>query len=171
VAREHGVELVVNYYGHFRNAYAEEGTGSAELVRDIFDTCKVAHLWLAHTVQDGWLYRCPQSMVLPEQLESASWDRHVDGIEIEDDPGFADRLLAFLNRTTPLRACRYCLGSVGTLHPHVEVPRQQWRTAGPTEDNLDREYLTLVKRDITIDDGCEEPACPVFDETASPPSR
>ena len=161
LAGDHGVDLLVNYYGHFRVAYSEQGTESAALVQDIFDTCKLAHLWLSHTVHDGWLYRCPQSIMLPEQLSHAGWDRGVDGIEIEAGPAFPARLLEFLNRATPLRACRHCLGSVGRLHPHTEVPRAQWRQDQPTEDLIDPEFLLLAKDDIAIDDGCEEPSCPV----------
>ena len=104
---------------------------------------------------DGWLYRCPQSVFLPEQLPDGGWDRTVDGLEITADPDFTDRLLTFLNRDMPLRACGNCLGSVGRLHPHTEVPRAQWRQELPTEDVLDREFLAMAKQDIAVDDGCE----------------
>jgi organic radical activating enzyme len=166
VAQDHGADLMVNYYGHFRVAYSEQGTDSAALVREIFDTCKLAHVWLSHTLHDGWLYRCPQSIVLPEQLVQAWWDRTVDGIEIEDSPAFPGRLVEFLNRASPLRACQSCLGSVGRLHPHAEVPRRAWRQTQRTEDLIDREYLMLSKDDITIDDGCVEPSCPVLTGTS-----
>ncbi|HEX6969469.1 MAG TPA: radical SAM protein [Micromonosporaceae bacterium] len=156
-ARAHGVDLIANRYRHFRVAYSEQGTDSESLIQDIFDTCKLAHFWLSHTVFDGWLYRCPQSVFLPEQLVADGWDRTVDGIRIEKGPRFRERLIEFLTRTTPLRACRNCLGSVGRLHPHAEVPRQEWRQPLPTEDVLDREFLALAKADISVDDGCEEP--------------
>jgi hypothetical protein len=161
VAREHGVDMTVNFYGHFRIAYAEGGTTSAPLVRQIFDTCKVAHLWLAHTVHDGWLFRCPQSVFIPEQLEGARWEAREDAIAIEDGPGFVDRLFAFLTSTAPLRACRNCLGSVGTLHPHSQPERREWRQRTTTEEAVDYAFLTRAERDITIDDGCEQPYCPV----------
>jgi organic radical activating enzyme len=154
LAREHGTDLVVNHYSHFRVAYSEQGTDSDTLVREIFDTCKLAHVWLSHTVVDGWLYRCPQSVFLPEQLAHSDWDRTVDGIEIEQGPAFVRELLAFLNRNTPLRACRRCLGSVGLLHRHTEVPRAHWRQELPTADLVDREFLKLAKDDVAIDDGC-----------------
>lgn len=153
-ARQHGVDLLVNYYTHFRIAYSERGTDDDDLVRDIFGTCKLAHVWLSHTLHEGWLYRCPQSVVLPEQLEAATWDRTTDGIRIERGPDFVDRLAEFLNDTKPLRACRNCLGSVGQIHPHEEVPRRSWRQELPTVDVLDREFLALARADITVDDGC-----------------
>jgi hypothetical protein len=161
LAREHGVELAVTYYGHFRVAYTERGTGSEALVRRIFATCKLAHHWLSHTVHEGWLYRCPQSVFVPGQLDGERWDARVDGIAIEDEPGFVDRLLAFLTRDTPLRACRHCLGSVGELHPHVELPRREWRAQATTEELTDWAFLARAERDIAVDDGCEQTYCPV----------
>jgi hypothetical protein len=52
------------------------------------------------------------------------------------------------------------------LHPHAEVPRRAWRQTQRTEDLIDREYLMLSKDDITIDDGCVEPSCPVLTGTS-----
>jgi hypothetical protein len=155
LAREHDVELVVNHYGHFRVAYAERGTSSGPLVQRIFDTCKVANLWLAHTVHRGWLFRCPQSVFLPEQLSDERWDAHEDAIEIDGTPGFRDRLFAFLTRTSPLRACGHCLGSVGKLQVHAQVPQREWRQETTTEEALDAQFLALAEQDITIEDGCE----------------
>lgn len=154
LADAHGVDLLVNTYTHFRYAHSEAGTDSPELIRRIFNTCKLAHVWLSHTLHDGWLYRCPQSVVFPDHVANADWDRTVDGIKVESGPDFVARLHAFVNRTTPLRACRNCLGSVGAIHPHAELPRTQLRQPLPTEEVLDWEFLAAAERDITIDDGC-----------------
>jgi hypothetical protein len=161
LARANGVDLTVNYYDHFRIAYSEVGTDSAALVRDIFATCKLAHLWWSHTAHDGWLYLCPQSVFLPRQLAGRGWDAAVDAVEITDGPGFLDALFALCTRVTPLRACRHCLGSVGLLHPHAETRRAGWRQETRTEDVLDYDYLASSKDDITLDDGCVRPHCPV----------
>lgn len=160
-AREHGVDLTINYYGHFRVAYSETGAGTSGLVPEIFRTCKLAHVWLAHTVHDGWMFRCPQSVFLPHQVRTAPWDARLDGLEIEDSPQFTERLARFLTRASPLHACQHCLGSVGQLHRHEEVPRARWREEEPTERLVDWDYLADVKRDITLDDGCVDPVCPV----------
>jgi organic radical activating enzyme len=154
LARQYDVELTVNYYQHFRVAYSEAGTDSAELIQGIYDTCKLVNVWLAHTMIDGWLYKCPQSALLPRQVASADWDNRVDGLEITDSVEFRDQLVEFLNRPTPLLACRNCLGSVGRIHPHAEVPRGAWRQTARTEDVLDREFLELARKDVAVDDGC-----------------
>lgn len=167
LARTHGVDLTVNYYDHFRIAYSEVGTTSKDLVRDIFATCKLAHLWLSHTAHDGWLYLCPQSVFLPRQLDQQRWDSTEDGVRITDSPDLLDDLVSLCARTTPLRACGHCLGSVGRLHPHSEPRRPAWRQNSPTEDVLDRDYLASSKVDITLDDGCVRPHCPVIPDTAA----
>jgi len=154
LAARHGVELTVNYYEHFRVAYSEIGTDSPALVQDIYDTCKLVNVWLAHTMIDGWFYKCPQSVFIQRQVERADWDARADGLEITDGDGFRDRLVEFLNAPQPLRACRNCLGSVGRIHPHAEVRRHVWRQNAPTEDVLDRAFLAEAKRDVAVDDGC-----------------
>ncbi|MGC3858613.1 radical SAM protein [Micromonospora chersina] len=154
MAARHGVELTVNYYEHFRVAYSETGTDSPALVQEIYETCKLVKVWLAHTMIDGWFYKCPQSVFLPRQVENADWDGRIDGLEITDSVEFRDRLVEFLNAPTPLRACRNCLGSVGRIHPHAEVRRDAWRQTARTEEVLDREFLELAKKDVTVDDGC-----------------
>ncbi|MFC9126452.1 radical SAM protein [Streptomyces sp. NPDC057099] len=154
MARDHDVSLLINHYGHFRQIYSETGTDSRSLVQDVFDTCKLAHYWRSHTVFDGWLYRCPQSLFMPQKLENGGWDPHEDGLEIADDPGFLDRLHQFLTRAKPLRACGNCLGSVGTLHQHTELPRDAWRPQQKLEELIDVEFLELCKSDIAADDGC-----------------
>ncbi|MFI1012783.1 radical SAM protein [Streptomyces sp. NPDC020965] len=156
LAAEHGVSLLVNFYGHFRSVYSEVGTDSAPLTQEVFDTCKLAHYWNSHTVFDGLLYRCPQSLFMPQKLQNGGWDHRVDGLEVEAGPEFLDRLYGFLTSTTPLRACQNCLGSVGKLHPHEELPRADWRPTEPTEELVDFEYLEICKDDITTDDGCVE---------------
>ncbi|MEU5272472.1 hypothetical protein AB0G77_28825 [Streptomyces hygroscopicus] len=156
LARDHEVSLLVNYYGHFRAVYSETGTDCAGLVQDVFDTCKLAHFWNSHTVYDGWLYRCPQSVFMPRQLRTGGWDPRVDGIEIGDGPEFLDRLHRFLTADRPLRACRNCLGSVGKLHPHRERARASWQVTRRLEELVDYPFLEICKDDITADDGCVE---------------
>ncbi|MEY7971418.1 radical SAM protein [Saccharomonospora xinjiangensis] len=154
LAVAHEVDLLINHYDHFRATYSEHADGSPSVVQDVYDTCKLAHYWHSHTVIDGWFYRCPQSVFMPRQGVAGGWDPRVDGIELAGDPGFADRLYAFLRRPEPLRACRNCLGSVGVRHPHEELDRANWRPAAGVVDLLDPEFLEVCRADITADDGC-----------------
>ncbi|MGK7227975.1 radical SAM protein [Streptomyces hygroscopicus] len=68
-ADKHGVRLTLAYYSHFRYSYAERGTEDDGLVRHIYDTCQIAHVWRCHTLYEGHFFKCPQSVFLPQVLE------------------------------------------------------------------------------------------------------
>ncbi|MBP2167388.1 organic radical activating enzyme [Erwinia toletana] len=150
----HNVKLLINYYGNFRFSYSEKINGDNDLVQDVYDTCKMAHLWHSHTVIDGMLFLCPQSVFIPQQAVAGGWNNEVDGLRIIDKPGFAETLYQFLTRRQPLKACHYCLGSVGKLHLHTELRKGEWRPLGEYEDLVSREFLEVCRKDIAADDGC-----------------
>jgi organic radical activating enzyme len=145
-AGEHGVRLKFKTFDYFRQSYAETGTSDDGLVDRIYRTCQMAHSWRCLTVWSGHLYRCPQSLFLPSVLDSL--DLAHEGIPIADDPGFGERLLDFLEDPRPLSACRNCLGSVGTLFYHTQIPRRTpWREpqAKAVEDLIDRQHLRYLE--------------------------
>ncbi len=47
--------------------------------------------------------------------------REVDGVSL-DAPDLLTRVLAYLERDTPLATCRYCLGASGPSQPHAQAP-------------------------------------------------
>ncbi|MDC9607069.1 radical SAM protein [Xenorhabdus griffiniae] len=150
----HKVKLRINYYDNFRFSYSEEKNEDFSLTQDVYDTCKMAHFWHSHTVIDGWFFRCPQSIFIPQQGVAGGWNNEVDGLRISSAPEFAESLYKFLTRSQPLKACEYCLGSVGKLHPHQELRKADWRTLGKYEDLVSRDFLTVCRKDITADDSC-----------------
>ena len=153
-ARTHGVDVCVNRFERFRESYSEVGTEDEGLVEDIFGTCQMAHEWFCHTVHEGNFYLCPQSVFLP-RIGVVHGDTS-DGLPIETDAGFASRLLAYIERQTPLNSCRNCLGSVGKLLPHQQVRRNAWQAPQriPVEDLLDRPYMEMLKTDTHAPYGC-----------------
>lgn len=156
VAAEHGVEIQWLRFDHFRESYSEIGTGDAGLVREIYRTCQIAHLWDCHNVVDGYFYKCPQSYFVPG-LVGGEADRRRDGLAITARASLGSELAAFLSDEEPLRACRNCLGSVGRLFEHRELPRAAFRTeqAKPTEELLDREFLEVLRTgDPGASNGC-----------------
>lgn len=153
-AASHKVKLLINHYENFRFSYSEKRNGDSSLVQSIYDTCKMAHFWHSHTVIDGWFFRCPQSVFIPQQDVAGGWNSEVDALRISNEPGFAEALYKFLTRSQPLKACDYCLGSVGKIHPHRELRRTEWRPLGEYEDLVSREFLEVCRKDITADDGC-----------------
>lgn len=150
----HKVKLLINYYDNFRFSYSAERNEDISLVQDVYDTCKMAHFWHSHTVIDGWFFRCPQSVFIPQQDEAGGWNSEVDGLRISGEPGFAESLYKFLTRPQPLKACESCLGSVGKLHSHQELRRADWRPLGKYEDLISHEFLEDCRKDITADDSC-----------------
>jgi hypothetical protein len=145
VCAEHGVQILVRRYNHFRESYSEIGSGDADLVARIYRTCLIAHVWLCHNVVDGVFYKCPQSHF----LAIAGGERSRDGVPIADDAGFRERLLAYLNDDQPLRSCQHCLGAVGQRFPHEEIRRQRWRGSQRrrTEDLLDHGFLARLENE------------------------
>lgn len=159
-AREHGVELRLFPYRAFRVSHVREPNPDPELVQRIYSTCQVAHVWRCHTVHAGHLFRCPQSVFLPLALDGGI--DFADGLRIEDAPGFAERLLAYLTSPEPMAGCRRCLGTVGQLRDHEQEPRAGWGTGPelPAAEAVDHEHLERLERDPYAPDGCT-PVLPV----------
>lgn len=155
LARSHNVTLLVRYYDKFRESYTEVGTKNSNLVKRIYATCQIAHVWRCHTVANGYFYKCPQSYFLPKLLSHKKGIAVTqDGIRISNSRGFGEELLAYLNSTTPMAACRYCLGSVGKLFPHEQVRRTNWNEPQErsTEELLDPAHLMVLEE---IDNGAD----------------
>ena len=150
----HKVKLLINYYENFRISYSENRNEDISLVQDVYDTCKLAHFWHSHTVIDGWFYRCPQSIFIPQQEVAGGWNSEIDGIRISSEPGFAESLFKFLTRSQPLKACENCLGSVGKSHSHKELRRTEWRPQEKYDDLISLGFLEACRKDISADDGC-----------------
>ncbi|GLL02106.1 hypothetical protein GCM10017581_038480 [Dactylosporangium matsuzakiense] len=142
-AMQHGVEVRLRPMSKFMESYSEQGTDDPVLVRRIYDTCLVAHVWRCYNVADGRFYKCPQAHFLPKFLNT----RADDGIVIADDDSFGAALLAYLNADVPLESCRNCLGAVGKFFPHEEIRGVQWRDPQrvPTEDLVDWEQLVKLE--------------------------
>jgi organic radical activating enzyme len=144
-AGEHGVALRFKRFDYFRESYSEIGTDDDGLVERIYRTCQMANTWRCHTVWRGRLFRCPQSLFLALAVNELTGVG--EGIEINGDPGFVDRMLSFLEDTRPLASCRRCLGSVGRMFANQQVPRSTWREPqhAPTEDLVDWQHLRALE--------------------------
>ena len=49
-------------------------------------------------------------------------------MKLDDPDTLLTRLRTYLEESSPLKACRYCLGTVGMRHAHEQLPRSKWRT-------------------------------------------
>nr|WP_107909003.1 4Fe-4S cluster-binding domain-containing protein [Streptomyces chartreusis] len=152
----HAVDTRVYRYERFRESYSEIGADDPALVARIFETCKMAHDWQCHTVENGYFYLCPQASFIPKLIPSPLQS---NGIRISADEGFAQQLRDYLERDTPLAACGNCLGSAGKLMSHQQMRRSIWRNAQqkPTEELIDWSFLETLTADIHVPDGCTLP--------------
>lgn len=138
-----GTQLVVTRVRMFRESYSEAGTADPELIRRIYRTCVIAHIWLCHTVTNGVFYKCPQSYFLPKLLGK---DRGLDGVAL-GEPDLGRRLREYLASDEPLAACGNCLGSAGRRFEHEQTPRAEFRRrqGARTEELVDPRYLGRQK--------------------------
>jgi hypothetical protein len=139
-AERNQVKLVKHFYKNFRVTFSTVGTTDYLLTKRIYNTCKLARLWGCQSVHKGHFFKCPQSIYIPQIIdETASYDYREDGVSINDQPDFPDKLKEYLSASKPLRACRYGLGSVGRLRTHKLVKDVQWKSANsvPTEELVD----------------------------------
>jgi organic radical activating enzyme len=155
MADRHGVQLAFQYFERFREQFAAREAGDPVLVQRIYDTCLIRHTWRAHTLADGYFYRCPPAYFQPRGLRStddlATWDA-ANGVRLSDAPGFRVELLAYLKAPEPLTACRRCLGAVGRMSPHQQVERRSWLdfVDRGVEELLDQEFLASLERDLRL---------------------
>jgi organic radical activating enzyme len=154
LAAESGTTLLFKYFDHFRVSFRPDNHDD-KLTQLIYDTCQIANNWRCLTLEDGMLYRCPQSAL---STGNAAISRNPEGIDISGIRD-VDELRAWIENLNPLPSCATCAGSAGLRHPHKmrrPVPEFSHRL-----DLLDHEYLARLLADPDADNGCvreEEPA-------------
>lgn len=152
LSEKYQVDFTVNLTPVFREAYAELGTSDRSLVRRIYETCAMAHIWRCHTLADGYFYKCPLAYYLPRAL-GPDGDSLVttDGIAINTSSDFRKRLLGYLQSPDPLISCSRCLGTVGITRPWEEIPRRNWKSVHrhQVEEVLDHSLLCDTERHMS----------------------
>lgn len=142
-ADRHGVALRFVRFDRFRVTFSRSGTQDEDLVRRVYRTCRLAHVWGCQNIHQGYFYKCVQSIHVPAIVGAPPESARQDGIRLTDDPGLRDELYRYLHSPQPLHACRHCLGVAGRLEDHHLVDRAQWLSGhdAPTEHLLDYERL------------------------------
>ena len=122
------------------------------MIKRIYATCEIAHLWQCHSHCDGHLYLCPQSSLIPRYLLGKSGaEAACDGFEITQSGGSREKLMEFLSAGRPLQSCRYCLGTVGKRFVHEQEPRGLQRPPRSTEELVDWEHLERLEKSDSLD--------------------
>ncbi|MGB0498861.1 MAG: radical SAM protein [Rubricella sp.] len=146
-------KIRVCHFPEFRFTFTSQPNPDPALVRDVFDACKMAHVWGCHAYYGGRIHRCPQSIYAPA-IAGAPME---DGFALDGGEDLASRLLAYLNSESPLKSCTHCVGSCGKRIDHALIPREGWRADcdRPVEDILDRALMERSLRERIDPDDCK----------------
>jgi cyclic pyranopterin phosphate synthase len=125
-AIKYSVRLRVNFLDQFRATFALAGYQDPSMAKRVYKNCKLAHVWGCHSVHDGYFYKCPQSVYIPQLRHLPIGERNQDGIKIVDTPAFLMDLFRYLTDQEPLQSCQNCLGSDGIVRPHKMVKPKDW---------------------------------------------
>jgi organic radical activating enzyme len=123
-ADESGTQLFISEYSSFRVTMVTEPHSLDLITTMIYRTCKNAHLYRAHLVHGGWLYKCSCPAYLGEFLGSmgkSGYRAEDDGFDIHGATNLRQQLWEYLTNKRPLDACRHCLGYVGKIQDHRQL--------------------------------------------------
>lgn len=146
IAEETETSLVFKYFDYFRKSFRPASDDSV-LTDAIYRTCQIANRWRCLTVEDGYLFRCPQSALSTMQ---SGLIPAADGVEIQKIASRED-LRQWTTSLIPLQACCGCSGSVGQLHPHRQLQRDG---QGSLSADVDLGYLATLMKDPNAPNGC-----------------
>jgi GTP 3',8-cyclase len=144
--REHNVELEIFDQPKFSMSIVGIKNEDARLVNGIFNTCTVAWTQRCYALHDGYVYRCSRAPFIAYKLKRVGVIENdfskEDGLKLEDGEDFAAKAEEYFNRTTPLKSCSYCLGSVGKRVKHRQLSKTEIRdevwARHSISDSLDR---------------------------------
>jgi cyclic pyranopterin phosphate synthase len=142
LARKHNTELGIRYVNRFRESFSEIGTEKSDLVKRIYSTCQIAHTWRCQAISEGYFYRCSPSIMISRLLQGQTKiSAESNGLKLARSSAFADELKKFLVTREPLKACRYCLGTVGKRFAQKQEAYRDPNIPCSTEDLVDWKYL------------------------------
>jgi len=127
--REHSVELEIFHQPKFSMSIVGIKNEDDKLVDGIFNTCTVAWTQRCYALHDGYVYRCSRAPFIGYKLHKlgvvpTDFSKE-DGLKLEDTEDFGAKAEEYFNRTTPLKSCSYCLGSVGKRVQHRQLSKTE----------------------------------------------
>ncbi|TML96353.1 MAG: 4Fe-4S cluster-binding domain-containing protein, partial [Actinobacteria bacterium] len=132
--RTHATVFKARAVSKFRLMQIDRRTADARLVKDIYDTCQLAHSWHCQTFYEGYFYLCSRPTLTARYLEQRGVEipdlRTRDGVSLHE-PRLGERLRAYLENPEPLESCHYCLGTVGSRIPWQQSSLAERRSTAP----------------------------------------
>lgn len=120
-----GIKVELKEIPFFREAICQKQTDNPTLINMVYESCVIAHVWRCITIDNGRLYRCPQSLFYAENSSDYSDSMNIQDIQCVND------LLEFLENNDACKACSQCLGSIGNLFPHEQIKKELWKNSLP----------------------------------------
>ncbi|MBS9774463.1 MAG: hypothetical protein KGV59_04820 [Tenacibaculum sp.] len=138
------LKVNINPVVNFRETITKKPTTDKKIIKTIYETCRVAHFWKCITLDNGYLFRCPQQMGYAKYYNDYSDALLLTDIKSVDD------VLDFLENNNPIKACVNCLGTVGTEFENQQIKRSEFFKLLPKkpEDAIDWQEVKRVKRQI-----------------------
>jgi organic radical activating enzyme len=135
-AKRNSVGLKLRYQDYFNEYFLETANTDEPLVRRIYLTCSAPREACCHTLYEGHYYKCPRAVFIPMiHKNRADLAAAKDGLDIRGSKNLGEDLVEYFSTKTPLRACRYCLGSIGKRFTPQQVSRQA-QTQSISQDKL-----------------------------------
>ena len=147
LAEQMNVFVGVYVRREFRHALVNYAIEPDEVVRAIHHSCLLRVY--CHTVYDGRYYRCPRAHTLEPRMRIIGRtlkNRPCDGVSLHFNPNLRDDMVDYLGESTPLVACKYCLGTVGAMFPVTQMNSAQLRA----EQQAAPDPLSLVDPNIDL---------------------
>lgn len=125
-ARQFEVVLNIKYIDQFNEIFVDDAIADKARIQEIYNDCWMRHRCLI--VRNGIFYKCTRAAYMndfllikdkPVMAGNSSYSAE-DGIAI-NDVAFKEKALAYLNTTTPLLSCEYCLGVSGNLRENIQL--------------------------------------------------
>lgn len=147
-------ELTIDKNNVFRKTQPQQPIDDQVLVKNIYESCNVAHIMGCHAFADGYFYLCSRPIFTAEYLKTKGFPPQdfskTDGISLHK-PDLYPRLQKYLDRSTPLDSCKYCFGSVGQSINHRQLSSAEMKETF----NYDADYnndinFNLMKRHLFI---------------------
>ena len=137
---------------YFREPFFTSENQERSLVQQIYDTCVYSKLWQCFNYHQGHFFKCPQAFSLEKNIFGYE-NYKENGIKITDNNQLGEKLLAYINSTNPLSACKYCCGAAGLKIEIEQVKRESWKEyiKHNVNDALDFEFLVKLKENMDID--------------------
>jgi len=126
-SRAHDFVLNVKRVDEFTQVLSPQFERDDAAVASTFERCWLRHRCLV--ARNERFYMCTRAAYADDFVaraahEPAPLDRSRDGVSL-DESDLAGAIERYMNRDTPLGACRYCFGGDGAVEPHYQLTRDE----------------------------------------------